>query len=447
MTGEHDGRLAEAISSELGACRKRGIEKLDVSTHNQAPVLTPELQRLADEYMTARGHTAHGRISQLKYLLREAITAFTAENEMDAQLITALFFGDSRNRVTKSAGELLDIAQRKHGYDNDTRFRLARQQAIDNFADFILRFVALAAQDTGNGHTASDNQDQPDLLLRVYIPSERLYADEANKMMSLFRDWLAVTRGHGIRQTGYRTSSGEMYEFFAEAAGTEPDLNKQFDIFSNFLMLCSENPSAAIDALTATKVQRGSSTDIVARFGREVRRLLVDLRHERESRILTLRHNLEEILLEEDVELRDMPSSEIDAFLESLVPRPYAQTPLALLGSSWAYKQAPAVTLNINQQVIRAMESTIIQNVQGTVHLGPEAKDILALIDRFGASEAIALKSAVHEVEDPDAPRADRSAAKVKLKQFLRKLSGAVEEVALNVLEKYLESKAGIPRG
>jgi hypothetical protein len=144
MTARPLGSQPEALSRELAACRKRGIERLDIDTHNQSPVLRPELQRLADEYQSVTGGRATSRIAGLKYLLRDAIAAFEVENEADAQLVRGLFFGDSQNRVTKSAGELLDMAQRRLGFDNEVSFRQVRHTAFDNFADFIPRFVAAA---------------------------------------------------------------------------------------------------------------------------------------------------------------------------------------------------------------------------------------------------------------------------------------------------------------
>lgn len=137
--------LAAVLSEELTACRKRGIERLDVASHNQHPVPAPELERLAAEYVAATHSPLHGRIPQLKYLLRDATAALGEENEMDARLVATLFFGDSQHRVTKSAGELLDVAQRQFGYDNPVRFREARHAAFDNFAEFLQRFVAGAS--------------------------------------------------------------------------------------------------------------------------------------------------------------------------------------------------------------------------------------------------------------------------------------------------------------
>ena len=139
MTEGPDGDLATVVSAELAACRKRGIDRIDVRSHNQSPVPTPELQRLADEYL---GRSVKGRVVQIKHLLRDALTVFAAESEPDAELITALFFGDSQHHVTKSAGELLDTARRHYHFDSELRFRQAWQNAFRIFAEFLLRFVA-----------------------------------------------------------------------------------------------------------------------------------------------------------------------------------------------------------------------------------------------------------------------------------------------------------------
>ena len=147
MTERPEGDVIAAISAELTSCRKRGIERLDLRTHNQAPVPTPQLQRLANEYLTATGRRVQGRTAQIKHLLHDAVSAFADEDEADAKLVGALFFGDSQHKVTKSAGELLDTARRQFGFgSNEARFRQARHDAFDSFAEFIPRFVADANQ-------------------------------------------------------------------------------------------------------------------------------------------------------------------------------------------------------------------------------------------------------------------------------------------------------------
>lgn len=162
--------LAAGLFEELAACRKRGIERLDVSTHNQQPVVAPRLEELAANYAAGTRGPAHGRISQLKYLLRDATAAFGEEDETDAQLVSALFFGDSQHRVVTSAGELLDIAQRRFGEANDVRFRQIRHAALGHFAEFLPRFVAgirpLADTEGDSSVNATSEEGNAALLLR-----------------------------------------------------------------------------------------------------------------------------------------------------------------------------------------------------------------------------------------------------------------------------------------
>jgi hypothetical protein len=262
-------------------------------------------------------------------------------------------------------------------------------------------------------------------------------------LLALFRDWLIMTRKHGVRQSGYRTASGEIYEFFTDDTSGQIELRQEFDNFSDFLTLCSTDPSAAAETLVPFGLGRAGNSDLVARFGREVRRLQLDLSHERERRILIIRHNLEEELVEEGIELRAVPSAQIHALIDQLVPGASASSSFALLAGP-QIPHAINYALNINQQVINAVESTIIQNVQGTIHLGPQAKEFLALIERFGGEDTTLLEAAVHQLEDKDAPQGKRSAANQRLKNFLSRIAGSLQDVSLELLEKYLEKKMGM---
>jgi chromosomal replication initiator protein len=332
-----------------------------------------------------------------------------------------------------------------------TAFAGLHRQSVDlRLAEIVLRdqlgdpIRPSARPKSTTDSSASDNVTDPSLLFRVYIPSERLYAAEAGRLLALFRDWLVTTRGHGIRQSGYRTASGEMYEFFADPSVLRTDLKEQFDSFSSFLTLCADSPSAAVDLLAEMNLNSVLSSDLVSRFSREVRRLQIDLRHERERRILSLRQSLEQELVEKHIGLQQVPDNQISTLLDGLVPGPSAPESLALLAGPQVTTPTGPITVNINPQFISTLKSTILQNVQGVAHYGSQAKEILELIDRFGGDDAQVLRSAVHELEDADAPSANRSAAKRRLKKFVSQLAGTVHDIGLDLLEKYLESKLGL---
>jgi ATPase family associated with various cellular activities (AAA) len=282
------------------------------------------------------------------------------------------------------------------------------------------------------------------LVLSVYIPAERLYAAETRRLLELFHDWMTSTRQHGIRQSRYRTASGEMFEFYADSETTLPNLREKFDIFSVFFELCANSPTAAINSLNKADIGQAAGSEMVARYGKEYRRLQVDLRQEWERRIMTLRHTLEGELLEMDIDLRQVSAVQIDLLLEKWVPGPSVQPSLPVLAELPTPYPMPPVNVTVNQNIISAMETTVVQNVQGDVYLGNNVRDVLAMIGRLGGQETMALRSAVHTLEDPEIPAPRKSAAKAKLKSFLSYLGTKAQDSAFAILEKYLESKLGL---
>ena len=100
------------------------------------------VQQLAADYVAATGIPVHGRVAQIKILIRHALDDLAKRgDESDAGLIRDLFFGDSANAVVLSAGELLENAQRRIGETSEVRFRERRQTAFRAFAGFLLQFV------------------------------------------------------------------------------------------------------------------------------------------------------------------------------------------------------------------------------------------------------------------------------------------------------------------
>jgi anti-anti-sigma factor len=345
-------------------------------------------------------------------------------------------------------GVLVGILRRARAANGSVKIVNAQERIVNIFRNTGLVKV-FGIYDTMPEALAATSMDNDvadfDLLFRVYIPADRMYAAEACRLIGLFRSWLTTTRQRGIRQSGYQTAAGEMFEFYADASAAPLDLPEQLSCFSNFLTLCVDDEEAAVELLAAMNLRDSVCQDLARRFGREVRRLQLDLHHERERRILTLRQSLEQEFVENDADFAQVPGDQIGVLLERFIPGPSASESLALLAGAGTIAQARSLTVNINPQIVNAMESTIIQNIQGVVNLGPQAKELLALIDRFGGAEAVSLQSDVHELEDDDAPSTSRSAARRRLKKFLGDLVGTVNEVGLSLLEKYLEMKLGLP--
>ncbi len=141
------------IADDLADCRQRGLDWLDRRTTNQAPVSATALQRLAEDYVTARQIVAAGRIAQIKTLLRDGIEEMSQQGDRaDATLLHDLFFGDSPHGTIKPPGDLLKAARAKAGDPTDARFRERRTNVMRSFAQFLILFASPAV------HSSADKQ-------------------------------------------------------------------------------------------------------------------------------------------------------------------------------------------------------------------------------------------------------------------------------------------------
>jgi hypothetical protein len=92
------------------------------------------------------------------------------------------------------------------------------------------------------------------LLFRVYIPSGRMWAAEADRLLSLFRDWITKFKSQRVRQDGYSTRQGKVYEFYSDGGTGESNLGEELQQFSDFLELCITQPESAQDLLKNERI-------------------------------------------------------------------------------------------------------------------------------------------------------------------------------------------------
>ncbi|OKX88122.1 hypothetical protein [Corynebacterium glutamicum] len=278
------------------------------------------------------------------------------------------------------------------------------------------------------------------LLFRIYVPQGRLYAEEADVMISLFRDWLNQTGRNVIRQDGYITPAGQVYEFFANTAQDSSELNRQFEDFSHFINSCIEDPGNAVEILTSSGVDIQIAPRLVSRYGKAGRRLQIDLRQSREQRLLTLKHQFEAELWEDEE-----TALSIESLLGTLVsPKPITWNNLVSGISTDTRTAAPSIQINLNQQFIESSQGAIIQNLEGTAHLGIEAKEILHLIRQYGEENRAFLESALHELEDEEARKPERIVARQRLIKFISEVGKQASTISVSLLQEYLQQRLGL---
>ena len=106
------------------------------------------------------------------------------------------------------------------------------------------------------------------LLFRIYVPSGRLWADEVDRLLQLFRDYLARTGRKGVRLDQVRTDRGILYEFHGDDEPHGSSLSEDFEDFSRLLDLCVSNPPEAEAMLRQKIVEPREISGILTRYSK-----------------------------------------------------------------------------------------------------------------------------------------------------------------------------------
>ena len=341
-----------------------------------------------------------------------------------------------------------DIADDEIGmYMDHFGFNLPDEATLQESRALFQRFqISLIPYKTNADVTVMATQFLEDalgnLIFRVYVPIGRLWANEIDRLLSLFRDYLLSTGRKGVRLDESKTNYGVSYEFHVTEDGASVSLEEEFREFTRVLDLSLSNPRAAEATLRNMNVETREIEAIVARYAKEARRLHVDVKHERERKMLAIRQRLES-------ELSDVvPTSALDQ-IQHLVDRviPPAHLPSVLRIDSSPITLSPqygSITVNLNPQIIHEMNGIVAREIRGEANIGPQGEELLALIEKYGQQQSVELASAVHEISDPSIPKAEKVTATNKIKAFLYKLGPEAAKVGFNVLQAYIEHKLGL---
>jgi hypothetical protein len=288
------------------------------------------------------------------------------------------------------------------------------------------------------------------LLFRFYVPVGRMWANETDRIVQLFRDYLIRVEKLSVRFDQYKTDRGIVYEFFSAADTSElvirdDSLASQFQEFSHLLDLSMSNPAQAEEILRTKDIDRREIVPILTRYAKEAKRLQIDLKHEREQKVLAIRHRLESELIDSLPLGLDLDS--IGQLVDSTVP------PLLSINSAMSGNQVPlhlnaasgsSITVNLKPQFIQAVNSVIAQEIEGDIHLTETDRKLLELIRQNAPDREQELSSAVRELADASAPKPGRLIAKQKLKAFLIQAGSKAGEIGIGLLQKYLEGQMGL---
>jgi hypothetical protein len=279
------------------------------------------------------------------------------------------------------------------------------------------------------------------LLFRAYVPSGRIWENEFDRMIALFKDFLVRITNAEVRLEQTRTNWGISYAFYGDGI-TPQRVAADFDEFTYLLNISATNPAAA-EAVLSDKYSLPTKEimTIVAKWTRESRRLQVDFLQDRERKLLNIRHGIQSELYESVPEL-DMRAVEriVDAVLpETLSVVPTQRRPLTI-----NVFQQPQIAFQFTEQHIEKVDGIVAREIYGDVQLSNIERQLVDAIAAHGAHDAHELTTAFYELRDPGIPNAERVSAGQRLRTFLMRLANEMPGVALGVLQSYIEKKLGL---
>ncbi|WP_047287323.1 hypothetical protein [Pseudomonas protegens] len=287
---------------------------------------------------------------------------------------------------------------------------------------------------------------EKNLIFRLYIPNGRMWSSETDRVLQLFRDYLGRVIKVPTRLDQRRTDQGVIYEFHGETPDNGGSLKSDFDSFSKLMNLCLTDTSAAETILEANGIDHRTTIEILTKYSKEAARLQTDLKHERERKTLVVRQRLESELLEIIKNPADWKI--VDSIIDTSIPFISKNQQFISLSStlqpSIQTEPSKDITINFKPQIIQTINSIVSQEINGDQHLTPEDKKIIELIKLFGAERASDLTSSVHELADASVPQAERLGAKQKIVGFLLEIGRRGTDIAVGVLQTYIEKKMGL---
>jgi hypothetical protein len=274
------------------------------------------------------------------------------------------------------------------------------------------------------------------LLLRLYVPNARLWAGETDKILQLFLDYLTRVSRFNVRLDQNRTTLGVIYELHNDPK-RNVDISTEFEEFSHVLNLCTSDTEQARAILRDREIPNEETVEILNKFAKEYRRLQIDMRQEREQKVLSIRHRLESELA--DVIPSTYPVETLGLLVEAAIPLGHRPgTPLLFSGPSDLNQK---LIVNINPQFVNTVNGLIARDISGDVSLSEHDRELFRLFEEYAKDQQAELLSALRELNDENAPTPGRLTAKQKIKKFLLFLGEKTTDAAVGVLQSYIEKK------
>lgn len=261
-------------------------------------------------------YSVHEEMEDYKEVFKDIVLTWQHEDDqiaVDDEL--AINNDQERQRVT-----YLQKWCRRYRID-DTNEAIERMKAVVKLLAKELSITPYRVlTDVELGTSAFVDAHIKGLVLRVYVPSERIWRSEVEKIVRLFQEYSSSIRGLDIQLVQEHTEVGTTYSLYSKNNIVKiSDISTLFDEFAVFLELCANNPEKAAGLIKEAPISPDKAQKIIVRYVKEARRLSLDIRHEAEAKLLNIRHQLESELLDASI-VESLTNELSEKLLHNLTP-------------------------------------------------------------------------------------------------------------------------------
>ncbi len=138
------------------------------------------------------------------------------------------------------------------------------------------------------------NDLEQGVFLRLFIDSRRYQAEQVRGLFTVLERYFNEIERLNFTIDLVKSDKGVTYVFKLRESGDQPtDLTGMFDRFEYFMKICEDDTRRAEATLASQGFSSEQSSELVSRFAKDYKRLLLDSRHEFERKVLSLKHQME----------------------------------------------------------------------------------------------------------------------------------------------------------
>lgn len=192
-------------------------------------------------------------------------------------------------------------------YKNFNESMIAAEKNIDHMQSFVSSLYShevqiapfLLRQDVTVRLDEFFNDVDEGIFLRLYVPQERNHTEQLGQLLSVMERYLRQVENKNFFIDSKKTENGTIYIFkIIDGDSKFSEFSSAIGRFDMFMRLCGDDPEEASRFLRLQGISGQESHEMVTKYTKDFKRIIMDVQHEFERRLLSLKHGYENDVLE-----------------------------------------------------------------------------------------------------------------------------------------------------